>query len=220
VDDFIDDGIVIVPDLLDNTNRALQAMLLAIHILFRPLDPNEKIKRDDCLSLGKLQEEGFLSETPTILGWQINTRLLTISLPEKKFSIWDKELLDIIRTKKISFKELEKLIGRLNHTATACPIMRYFLIWIRNMLTSWQVSKYTKAVKRYLSRSVLEDLKLWQRIFLPKVRQGMSLNLISYRRPTVISWSEACPTGMGGFDSKGSAWQYKLSPEDSMACAR
>jgi hypothetical protein len=61
VDDFIDDRIVIVPDLLDNTDRALQAMPLAIHILFRPIDPNEKIKRDDCLSLGKLQEEGFLT---------------------------------------------------------------------------------------------------------------------------------------------------------------
>jgi hypothetical protein len=38
IDDFIDDGIAIVPDLNDNKNRAVQALLLAIHILFRPVD--------------------------------------------------------------------------------------------------------------------------------------------------------------------------------------
>jgi hypothetical protein len=54
VDDFIDDGIVIAPDMNKNSSRALQALLLAIHILFRPLDSKEKVKREDCLSLGKL----------------------------------------------------------------------------------------------------------------------------------------------------------------------
>ncbi len=32
VDDFIDDGIVIIPDINQNKNRAIQAMLLAIHV--------------------------------------------------------------------------------------------------------------------------------------------------------------------------------------------
>jgi len=53
VDNFIDDGIVIVPDLQDNRYRAIQAMLLAIHILFRPGDKKEKILREDCLSQDK-----------------------------------------------------------------------------------------------------------------------------------------------------------------------
>jgi len=124
VDDFIDDGIVIVPDLGDNPKRAIQAMLLAIHILFRPVDGQEKIMRDNCLSLGKLKEEGFLTETPIILGWLLNTRSLTISLPTKKFSHWNQDLALMIKSKKTSCKDLEKLIGRLNHAATACPLMR------------------------------------------------------------------------------------------------
>ena len=53
LDNFIDDGIVIVPDLQDNRYRAIQAMLLAIHILFRPGDKKEKILREDCLSQDK-----------------------------------------------------------------------------------------------------------------------------------------------------------------------
>jgi len=218
VDNFIDDGIVIVPDLQDNRNRAIQAMLLAIHILFRPVNKNEKKLREDCLSLGKLAEEGFLSETPTILGWVINTRLLTMSLPYKKFKYWDQDLIKVIKARKISFKDLEKILGRLNHAVMACPLMRYFLSRMRKVLLLWQNSNFTKKVKRYLSSQVIEDFKLWQRIFLPKIYRGISLNLISYRRPSVISWADACPKGMGGYDSLGNAWQYKLSEDYRIAC--
>jgi hypothetical protein len=219
IDDFIDDGIAIVPDLANNKKRALEAMLLAIHMLFRPLDPNEQIKCDDCLPLRKLHEEGFLSENPTILGWEINTRRLIIALPQKKISIWDADLLQVIKSKKTSFKDLEKLIGRLNHAATACPLMRCFLNCIRRVLTDWQSNK-VKTATRYLPTQVLEDLKRWQKSFLPKIRKGLSLNLITFRRPSVISWSDACPRGLGGFNSLGHAWQYKLSNEDSIACAK
>lgn len=102
-------------------------MLLAIHTLCRPLDPNEHIYREDCLSLEKLLEEGVMSECLTILGWKINTRLLTLALPNKKFSTWNQDLYQVISSKKVSLQKLETIIGRLNHAPTACPIMRYFL---------------------------------------------------------------------------------------------
>jgi hypothetical protein len=54
IDEFIDDGIVIVPDINQNRNRAVQAMLLAIHVLCRPLAADEPILREDCLSLKKI----------------------------------------------------------------------------------------------------------------------------------------------------------------------
>jgi len=56
IDDFIDDGIAIVPDLNDNKLRGVQALILAIHILFRPVDPNENILCKDCPSLDKLAD--------------------------------------------------------------------------------------------------------------------------------------------------------------------
>jgi hypothetical protein len=73
-DIFIVDGMVIIPDLKQNRYRAVQALLLAIHTLCRPVDPKESIKREDCLSLGKLAEEGQLSESFILLGWEIDTR--------------------------------------------------------------------------------------------------------------------------------------------------
>lgn len=110
VDDFIDDGIVIVPDINQNRNRAIQAMLLAIHVLCWPLAPNEPIPRKDCLSLGKLEEEGTLSEHLTILGWQLNTRLLTIVLPSKKFKLWNADLKPVISSKRVSYNKLDSTL--------------------------------------------------------------------------------------------------------------
>jgi hypothetical protein len=97
--DFIDDGIAIVPDIGNNEERGVTAMLLAIHTLCRLLDENEPIQWEDCLSLGKLTDEGQMSEVPMILGWQVNTRLLALALPEKKFKIWQKDIKQMINSK-------------------------------------------------------------------------------------------------------------------------
>jgi hypothetical protein len=120
IDDFIDDGITITLDIDNNQNRAVPAMLLAIPAICRPRDMNECILRDDCLSLGKLREEGTLSEESTILGWKINTHTLTMALPVKKAKYWLSDQEQIVSTKKVSYKKLEVIVGRLNHAAAAC----------------------------------------------------------------------------------------------------
>ena len=116
-----------MPDLHQNRFRAIQSMLLAIHVMCRPLDHNEPLSQEDCLSFSKLMEEGSLSESFTILGWDINTRNLTMALPANKYNRWVNDLQFIISRKKISFALLESMVGRLNHAATACPIISYFL---------------------------------------------------------------------------------------------
>jgi hypothetical protein len=75
------------------------------------VDHNDPIPREDCLSLNKLAEEGQLAEKFTILGWNINTRTLTISLPDKKFKTWSKDLEQIINKRKVSFSMLESTLG-------------------------------------------------------------------------------------------------------------
>jgi hypothetical protein len=61
-----------------------------------------------------------------------------------------------------------------------------------------------------LPKQAIEDLNLWQQDFLPLVQSSMSLNLISFRRPSYICWSNACPAGMGGFDHLGNAWRLAI----------
>jgi len=213
VDIFIDDDIVTTPDLHSNRDRAVPSLLLALHALCRPTDPSEPIAREDCLSLGKLAEEGQLSECFTVLGWDIDTRCLTIALPKKKFSRWDKELGEIIACKKVSFALLETTVGRLNHAASACPVMRYFLSRIHLALSAWDISRKTKKVEHYSTSQVLDDLRLWKKSFLPAIQRGMSLNLITYRRHSFLCWSDAYPMGLGGFVHRGFAWRWQIPPE-------
>jgi hypothetical protein len=33
---------------------------------------------------------------------------------------------------------------------------------------------------------------------------------MSFQRPSFICWSDACPTGLGGFDHSGKAWRLKI----------
>jgi hypothetical protein len=60
---------------------------------------------------------------------------------------------------------------------------------------------------------VLEDLQLWKETFLPALSMGMSLNLITYRRPLFLCWSDACPEGLVGYDHFGYAWRFKIPEE-------
>jgi hypothetical protein len=145
-------------------------------------------------------EEGTLSEELVILGWKINTRSLTIALPEKKYSNWHEDLSNYVKAKKISQNNLESLIG-LNHAVTACPLMRYYLNRVRKLLEHWNTKNTCKKAICYLSTTVLEDLKLWLTVFLPRVKSGISLNLITFRSPSYMCWSDSCPQGLVIFQS-------------------
>ncbi len=147
------------------------------------------------------------------LGCNIDTRWLTIALPPNKFTQWVRDLDEKLFRKMISYAKLESTLGRLNHAASACPLMRYFLSRIRAVLTSWDILHKSKNVERYLSSEVLEDIKLWKTSFLPTFSRGMSINLITYRWPSFLCWSDACPTGLGGFDHKGCAWRLQIHAE-------
>ena len=73
---FINDlmgATVDLPD-TDNATRLERALLLAIHILARPLQSDEPIPRETMAALNKLISEAGLSELKINLGWLFDTR--------------------------------------------------------------------------------------------------------------------------------------------------
>ena len=48
--------------------------------------------------------------------------------------------------------------------------------------------------------------------FLTHAKQGIDMNLITYRRPTHVYRSDSCPAGLGGYSHAGFAWRYPLPP--------
>ncbi len=189
-------------------------MALAIHTICRPLSHCKPIPREDCLSLSKLAEEGSLLETAIVLGWQINTRSLSLSLPLDKLNTWRQDVQTIIENKRAAIEELECVLGRLNHAAAAFPLARYFLNRLRKVSapsSTYNSNHHSKNYKKWLLKCVLEDLQLLHDVFLPKILEGINLNLLTHRRPNHILFSDACPTGLGGyFINTGNAWRWKV----------
>jgi hypothetical protein len=204
-DVYLDDTIGIAPDIENHVTRVSYAIPLAIHTLARPTNDNDIIPRKDIISIKKLMAEGQMSETKIVLGWLINTRTLSISLPLDKHKKWSKDIKDLLSSKRIKQKHLEVLIGRLDHTATVIPMLRHFLSRLRHALIRSTKHGWT-------SLSITEKTDLHLTIsFLDMARDGISINNIVYRKPTKIYRSDASEFGLGGYNiTSGEAWRFEI----------
>ena len=99
-----------------NKKRAEAAVLLAIHTVGRPVHVDEAIQRVNLVSMSKLKAEASLEEQKILLGWKLDTRILTVSLPFHKLTAWSNGIKKTIEVKRSHFRELEYLISRLGHT--------------------------------------------------------------------------------------------------------
>jgi hypothetical protein len=117
----------------NQVNRAQAAVLMALHLQFRPHAGDAKpIKRPETASTCKLLGEGGMAETIIFLGWQINTRSLQISLPEEKTKAWSSSIENIIKSNRpITYQTLATLVGRINHVAFIILQARHFINRIR-----------------------------------------------------------------------------------------
>ena len=208
VDGFIDDLINVFLDTPSNLIRQTQSVPLAMQITSRPHSGNteEPIPRRPILSQSKLEAEGSPAEVQIVLGWQIDTRRLLVSLPDDKFKAWSSDLHGISRGKHCSRKEVETLVGRPNHTAAVIPDARHFLSRIRAAMGPDDRQRRQR-VK--FGTEALADLRLWEK-FLIVANQGVSLNLLVTRQPDRICWSDSCPYGIGGYTLSGRAWRIQI----------
>jgi hypothetical protein len=208
-DVFIDDVVCIFLDTPRNRLRSPQAGPLAMHVTSRPhAGKEEPILRRRIMAMHKLVAEGTPSETPIILGWSFNLRILVISLPDDKFDPWTQAVLKFITTRKCIQGDLETMEGRLNHAASIIPLSRHFLGRIRAL----KLSRSDKRATLKIPQAVIDDLELWLK-FLDRAHTGISLNLLTIRKPSRICWSDACPYGIGGYLLSGRAWRFKIPAE-------
>jgi len=212
-DCFIDDIIAVFLATTENLLRECHTVPVAVHVMSRPHmgEEHEPVPRRPLLAPDKLEAEGRPSERQVVLGWMVDTRELRVSLPTDKFRAWMEDLEGIIRSRTSTLKELESLVGRLNHASFLIPLGRHFLNGLRARIPSdsgrrsrtWS----SKLVK--FNQDDLEDLRLWERL-LTKANEGISMNLLTIRNPTHIAWSDSCPFGLGGYTLRGTAWRVRI----------
>ena len=192
--------------------RAEAAVPMALHFLVgRPVAPGESFPRDALLSESKILAEAKASERKIILGWVVNTRAFTVSLPaDKEHKTWVTDLRNLRNQpgRRANAKALESTIGRLSHAAFVVPNARPFM---------GRLYRANERAQEYgsvrLSQSQVDDLALWER-FLDSAARGISINRLVYRWPTRVVRVDACPQGIGGYGlQSGVAWRLKLEPD-------
>ena len=209
-DGYIDDCITIGLDINDNVIRIQGASPLAIHAIFKPVDPeaDPTLKRDDVFSLRKADGEGTPAEQKPVLGWLLHTRRFRIFLPAEKAMDWISQIDVVLKRGTTTEKEMDSTVGRLNHVGYIIPQGRYFLNRLRYRL---------KMCKQFGPQKLklwdIQDLELWKKLLTLTSQEGIDLNHINFIEPTAITVSDACETGIGGFEDNTYGWRYEL-PSD------
>ena len=183
-----------------------------LHLLGRPVENGveESLPRDGLLAVSKFLAEAKASEIKVILGWEVNTRKMTVSLPADKHRAWTGDLRDIRSRarRRATAKELESTIGRLSHAAYVVPNSRHFL---GRLYRASERANAHGSVK--LSPAQWEDLGLWLS-FLDAALNGVSINRLVARWPTRIVRVDACRQGIGGYGlQSGVAWRLHLDAD-------
>lgn len=177
---------------------------LASRSFTHPLDPSDEIPHKDIFSLKKFQANACLGEIKTLLGREINTRYLMISLPENKYIKRTRSIISLLLSTRVSLTQLKSFIGRLNHVTNIISILRHFIGRLCHALLRCSRRKW--ATLQICEKS---DLHLCLS-FLDEAKKGISMNN-QFRKPTLILRSDASKFGIGGYNiTSGKAWRFEL----------
>lgn len=206
-DIYIDDLLAAGVDSPKNRQILLHAVTLALSILFRPLNKNDPLPRDDIVCERKQKAEALLEEVKTVLGWKIDTRTFHVYLPMDKLKHWNLDLEQAIQRKQIHIKTFESIIGRLNHAGFVIPFGKYFLSCLRYQLKCARNRNYRMV---YLNKLEIDDLTLWKKLLFHTATIGIDINHITFTKFTITIYSDACEYGIGGYIVNGPAWRFEL----------
>ena len=204
-DVYVDDFITIGPDKDDILERITKAPITVIHAIADNSINSQSIPKDDIVAEDKMKAEGAAEERKICLGWMLDTRRLKVSLPDHKTIGWKSQIDQILTQKTVSEKDLSSVLGRLENVAQVLTILGHFLSNIRHM----EILAARKRHNIRLGTRAKNDLQLAKN-FLDKVNIGVSMNLLTFRKPDIVYICDASEYGLGGFASHGRAWTYTI----------
>ncbi len=113
-------------------------------------------------------------------------------------------MIDSQRTTK---KQLESTIGKLGHVGYVIPWVYHFMSQLQSLLSCSGKHRQIK-----IDDKCIRDLNLIQEV-LDKTKNGVDMNLLTFRSPDSIYYLDSCPHGLGGNSDQGHAWRFKVPDE-------
>ena len=105
-DIFIDDLISIGVDIHDSLQRLIAAPCSVMHAIAHNSSSTTFLVRDNFIADDKNDAEGAPEEAKIVLGWMINSRTLTVSLPPHKFIAWSSQIEEAMNQKFVSIDNI------------------------------------------------------------------------------------------------------------------
>ena len=183
---YLDDLIVIAPDPITAYHQFDR-----VRELFRYLGLPE--------APGKTQPP---SHKVTFLGIEIDTRSMTLSIPEKKVTQTLNELKKLTRRKTITRRQLQSVIGRIVHVAKCVAPARLFAARLLDALRGPHQLNYK------VDHNIRADLA-W---FIQYLHQWNGVAYIPSAQVSATIYTDACMKGIGATDGKN-AYAAKLAPQ-------
>ena len=136
IDVFMDDFLGACQGDLSHRRYVRKTLLHAVDTIFRPLDAQDSPLRREPVSLKKLRQgDCSWATTKTVLGWIINTKLMTIALPMHRQERLQEILASIPPTqKRTSVKKWHRILGELRSMTIALPGARNLFSLMQNAL--------------------------------------------------------------------------------------
>jgi hypothetical protein len=90
----------------------------------------------------------------------------------------------------------------------------FIIPWVYHFLRNLQTLLVRLWHRRFIeiNDKCKKDLELMQTI-LEKSKEGIDMNLLAFRSPDRIYYSNSCPAGLGGYSNQGHAWRFKISDD-------
>jgi hypothetical protein len=186
---------VYIDDFLAVTQRpfhqhTLNTLLHNIDTVFTNVDPS----RRDVISLSKIANgDATLSTTKRILGWDIDTHRMTLSLPQHRLDALNTLLLSTLNKKRTSRKKWHVLLGTLRSTTPALYGAAHLFSILQYALTDTATNRIRLTP---LIKAVLRD---WIHLASHIHHNPAPLHTLVPTKPTIVAATDASLLGMGGF---------------------
>ena len=163
------------------------------------------IPRQNFIADDKNEAEGAPEEKKIVLGWELNSRQLLVSLPIHKYKAWSSQVSSFVTRKSASSEDLHSVLGRLENIAIIIPMFGHFLNNIRHLEINATITQRNQVINKRTKEDFVLALK-----FLTKAHNGFNMNLIVFRAPNKIYINDASEHGLGGFATHGRAWNWTI----------
>jgi hypothetical protein len=101
-------------------------------------------------------------------------------------------------------KALESTIGQFCHVGFVIPWVFHFLSRLR-ILLSQACNKRMITIDENCKNNLVLMLKI-----LDKAKGGIDMNLLGFRSPDRIYYSDSCSADLGGYSDQGFTWRFRI----------